>query len=122
LKDILCTIPIVSLREHDLFCYDRTLLNSAETNDVCKSRVCFFIAVRYPHTATDSNIEASQFSPVIDNGNEAQVICKDIDVISRWNRNRDFELSQREEQLETSRGASIPFGEDRTRRRAARSL
>jgi hypothetical protein len=77
--------------------------------------------VGYSHAATNSNIEASQFSLSINNGDESQVICKDIDIISRWYRNRDFELSKHQDQFETSARPNIPFEEDRIRRKVAQS-
>jgi hypothetical protein len=77
--------------------------------------------VGHSHATTDSDIEASQFSLLINNSDEAQVVCKDIDIISRWYRNRDFELSNHQDQFETTARPSIPFEEDRIRRKAAQS-
>ena len=65
--NLLNAIPVVSLCQHDLFCYEWSLLDSAETNDIRETRVRLFITVGHTHTATDCDIEALQFTIRIDN-------------------------------------------------------
>jgi hypothetical protein len=83
---------MVSLHQHNLLRDVLALLWSAEADDVGGSRVGLLVAVRDTHSTTDRNIEASETTIAVDNGNEADVVGKDIDVIGRRYRNRNLEL------------------------------
>ena len=57
------------------------------------ARVRFGIIVRGAHAATDSEVEAQQLA-VLDDGNEAEIVREDIDVVDGRHGDRRFELAR----------------------------
>ena len=88
----LLTIAVVSLHSHDLLSDGDTLLDSAETEDAAQARVGLLVTVSYAHTATGRDVEASKVTVLVDDGDEADVVGEDVDIVCRRNSDRDFEL------------------------------
>jgi hypothetical protein len=82
------------LYEHYLFRNIPALLWSAKAKEIAKPRVSFLVSVCNPHSTPNSNIKT--FEPAIfpDNGDEANVISEDVDIVGWRDRYCDFELER----------------------------
>ena len=90
----LLTIAVVSLHNHDLLSDGDTLLDSAETEDAAQARVGLLVTVSYAHTATGRDVEASKVTVLVDDGDEADVVGEEIDIILRWDSDSNFILER----------------------------
>jgi hypothetical protein len=50
--------------------------------------------VRDTHPTTSGHVETSQLATPINNSDEADVVGKDIDIVSWWDCNSDFKLKK----------------------------
>ena len=80
----LSTVAIVPLDKHDLLGDIDALLDSAESEDGASPRVGLLVTVRDTHASPSGNVEASEIALLIDNGDEAHVVGKDIDIVVWW--------------------------------------
>ena len=92
----LSTVAIVPLDKHDLLGDIDALLDSAEAEDGACPRVCLLVTVGDTHTSAGSDIEASELAVLVDDGDEADVVCEDINIVVWRNSYSDFELHVRE--------------------------
>ena len=117
----LLTIAVVSLYEHDLLRDVDTLLFRYVAEHVSQARVCLFVTVCHTHAATSGNIESFQLAIFADNGDESNIVRKDVDVIIRRDSDCNFELGRNG--LDTNRGegrSGLPSEAGRTRHTGAR--
>jgi hypothetical protein len=96
-NNLLDSVPIVPLYQHDLLSDMFTLLNRAEADKTCKSRISFLTSMSDAHTTTNGDIETLQFTILIDDSDKANIIGENINIIGRWNRNSDFILQNEHE-------------------------
>jgi hypothetical protein len=94
--DLLNTISIVPLGQHDFLGHNWALLDGTEANNISCARVRFFVTVGHAHTTTDSDIEPSQLAILVDDSDEAQVVCEDINIVGGRHGNCNFELDRNE--------------------------
>ena len=78
--------------KHNLLGNDDALLDGAETNDGTGARVRLLVPMGHTHASTDGDVETSEFTLLVNNGDETDVIGKDIYVVVRRDRNGDLEL------------------------------
>lgn len=69
--DSLRAIPVISLGEHDMFSDVFTLFDCAESNDVPNTWIRLLVSMSHAHATANANIEASEFTILIDDGDEA---------------------------------------------------
>jgi hypothetical protein len=69
-----------------------TLFWCHEAKNTTCAGIRLLVTVCDTHTTTCRDVEASQPATLIDNGDEANVICKDIDIISWRYCDSNFEL------------------------------
>ena len=48
--------------------------------------------MRHAHTTAGRDVEAGKVAVLVNDGNKTDVVGEDIDIICRWNSNRNFEL------------------------------
>lgn len=96
--DALCTVPIVSLHQHDLLSDELALFRCTESDHIADARVRLLIGMCDTHTTTDADVEAFQIAALVGNSDEADVIGEDVNVIIRRNGDCDFELYDRLDQ------------------------
>jgi hypothetical protein len=93
-QNSLNTIAIVPLYNQDFLSGQNTLFWCHEAKGATCAGVCLLVAVRDTHATTCHHVEASQMAILVDHGNEADVMCVDVDIIGRWNCNSNFELKR----------------------------
>jgi len=81
MENVLHTVTIIPLDQHDFLRHVFTLLHCAETEDVCRSGICLLVCMRYTHSTSSSDIESGESTFLIHNRNEADIIGKDVDVV-----------------------------------------
>lgn len=94
-SDLLGTITVITLNQHDLLSNDLTLVDGAEPKNITQSRVSLLVSVSNTHTTTSSNVETSKFALLIDNSDKANIVREEIDVIMWRDGNCDFELESK---------------------------
>jgi hypothetical protein len=82
------------LHEHYLFRNILALFWCTEAKETAKARVSLLVSVRNTHSTSNSNIKALELAVLTDNGDETNVIGKDVDVVGWWNRDCNFELGR----------------------------
>ena len=80
------------MHQHDLLGDNLALLDSAEAEYATSARVGLLVTVGNTHTATGSDVEASELAILVSDRNKADVIGEDVDIVVRWDRNCDLEL------------------------------
>lgn len=85
-------VPIVSLSQHNLLCYEWSLLNGTKPNDISNARVRLFVTVGHTHATAHCDIKTFQFAIFVDDSDEAEVIGKNVDIVVRRDSDRNFEL------------------------------
>ena len=83
---------MVALHEHDLLGDGLALLGRAETDDRTETGVRLLVAVRDTHTTTDRDVETLELAVVADDGDVAEVVGEDVDVVGRRDSDGDLEL------------------------------
>ena len=58
-----------------------SLSDSAEAQYASKTRICLLVAVSDTHATTCSDVEARELALVVDDGDEADIVGEDIDVV-----------------------------------------
>lgn len=91
-KSSLFTVTIVPLDKHDLLRHVMALLNGTESKHVTNSRIRLLVPVRNSHSTSSSYVEPCEFTSVIDNSDEPNVVCKQINVVVRRHCDSDFVL------------------------------
>ena len=89
---VLSAVAVVALHEHDLLGNGLALLGSAEADDRAQARVRLLVAMRDTHTATNRHVKALEFTVVTDDGDVAEIVGEDVDVVRRRDSDRDLEL------------------------------
>lgn len=90
--NILSTVSVISLGQHDAFSNKSALFNGAEADDISNTRVCLLVSMCDTHASTDGNVEASQLAVIPNDSDKAKIICEDVNIIRRRHGNSDFEL------------------------------
>ena len=86
------SIPVISLDKHHGFSNFTDLFRKAESQQLTKTSVSLLVSVSHSHPTSNKNIEASQSSRLpINDCNKTNVVCVDVCIIDRRNRNGDFE-------------------------------
>jgi len=80
-EDVLNTVPIVPLDQHNLLRYVFTLFDCAETEDICCSRIRLLAPMCYTHPTPSGDIKPGEFSFLIHDCDEANIIGEDVDIV-----------------------------------------
>jgi hypothetical protein len=91
-NNALGTVTVVPLHKHNFLCDYLTLLWRHEAENATRPGVRLFASVCNTHATPSCDVEASQFTAFIDDGNIADIVGKDVDVIDRWHCNSNLEL------------------------------
>ena len=89
---VLSAVAVVALHEHDLLGNGLALLGRAEADDRAQARVGLLVAVRDSHTTADRDVETLKLAVVADNGDVAEVVGEDVDIVRRRHSDGDLEL------------------------------
>jgi len=81
IENVLCSVTVISLDQHDLLRHVFTLLHCAETENVCSSGIRLLVCMGYTHSASSSDVESGESTVLIQDRNEANIIGKDVDVV-----------------------------------------
>jgi len=68
------------------------LFNCTETKETRSSGISLLISVSNTHSTTNRDVEPFQFAVIANNRDEADIICKNVYIICRWDGNSDLEL------------------------------
>jgi S-adenosylmethionine/arginine decarboxylase-like enzyme len=90
--DLLGTVAIVSLRQHDLLRHKFALIQGTEANDISNTGISVFVSVRNAHSSPHTYIETDQISIVVFDSDKAKIIREDINIVSGWNSHSDLKL------------------------------
>ena len=90
--NVLCTVPVVSLDQHDFLRYVFSLLHCAETEDIGGSGVRLLVCVGYAHSTSSSHVEPGEFTVLTQDCDETDIVGEDVDVIRRRDGDGNFEL------------------------------
>lgn len=88
----LLSVAVVSLHQHDLLANMLALLDGTEAKDISKARVSLLVAMSNTHAPSSSYIEPFEIAVLVNDGNESDIVGKEINVISWGHRNCDLEL------------------------------
>jgi hypothetical protein len=80
------------LDQHNFFRHVFALLYCAKTEHIGSSRVRLLVSMRNTHSTSSSDIESGEFTVLVYNCNEADIIDEEVDVIRRGDGNGNFEL------------------------------
>ncbi len=86
-------VAIVALDGHGVLGDGEHLVGCHEADDIAEARISLRGVVAAAHTATDGDIEAGEL-PVLDDGDEAEILRVDVDVVGRRHREADLELAR----------------------------
>ena len=92
MEHVLSTVAVVALHEHDLLGDGLALLGRAETDDRTETGVRLLVAVRDAHATTNRHVKALEFTVITDDGDVAEIIGEDVDVVGRRDSDRDLKL------------------------------
>jgi hypothetical protein len=92
IENVLHTVTVVSLDQHNLLCHILTLLHCAKTEDIGSSGVRLLVSMRNTHSTSSSDIESGEFTVLVHDCDEADIIGEEVDVIRRGDGNGNFEL------------------------------
>jgi hypothetical protein len=93
-KNSLSTVAIISLHKHNLLRDYGSLFWCHEAKNATRAGVRLLVAVCDAHATAYRDVKASKPATLIDNGNEANIIRKDIDIICWRYRDCNFELKR----------------------------
>jgi hypothetical protein len=82
------------LYDQDFLSGQNTLFWCHEAKGSTCAGVCLLVTVRDTHATTCHHVEASQIAILVDHGNEADVMCIDVDIVGWWYCNSNFELKE----------------------------
>lgn len=83
---------MISLHEHYFLGNIFPLFWCTKADETAKSRVGFLISVCNPHPTSNGNIESLELAVLTNDGDETNIIGKDVDIVSWRNCNCNFEL------------------------------
>jgi hypothetical protein len=86
------SVAMISLNEHNFLTNFYRLVHGAKTQWLCKHWISFGVSVSLTHSSTNGDIEAKQFT-ISGDGDVPKIMCQDIDVIFRWDRNSNFKFA-----------------------------
>jgi hypothetical protein len=89
--DSLFAVPVIPLDEHHLLGDVLSLCACAETNDGSSTRISLLVSVGHTHASTNADIVAQHLS-VLDDGNESEIVGKDVNIVGGRYGNSNFEL------------------------------
>lgn len=92
IDNALYTVAVVSLDQHDLLRHVFTLFHCAKTENIGCSGICLLVCMGYTHSTSGSDIESGEFTSLIHNRDETNIVGEDVDVIRRRDSDSDFEL------------------------------
>jgi len=81
IENVLHTVAIVSLDQHNFLRHVPTLLHCAETEDIGCSGISLLVSMGYTHSAPSGDIESGESPFLIYNCDEANIISEDVDII-----------------------------------------
>lgn len=87
-------VAVVALHEDDFFRDVDDLFGWAEADDVGEARESCLVAVGHAHAAARGDVVADDFSRVVGDGEEREVVGENIDVIGWRAGDGDFEFSR----------------------------
>ena len=88
-------VAVVALDEHDFFGDVHDLVGGAEAEDVGEARVGLDLVVRHAEAAADGDVEAEEFfAGLIGDGDEAEIVGVDVDVIARRDGDDGFKFAR----------------------------
>jgi hypothetical protein len=90
--NVLDTISIISLAQHNILSNKPALFDCAEADDISDARIRLLVSVCDTHTATNGNVEASKLAVIPNNGDKAEIIGENVNVIRRRYSDSNFEL------------------------------
>ena len=85
-------VAIIPLDDHNLLSHALSLFYSTKAQHVSKAGICLLVSVRHTHATASSDVEASKIAVLIYNGDKAEVVREEVDIVARWYSNSDFEL------------------------------
>lgn len=85
---------MIPLHEHYLLGDMLPLFRCTKADEAAKTRVGLLVSVCNPHPTSNGNIESFEVAVLTNDGDEANIIGKDVDIVSWWNRDCDFELGR----------------------------
>ena len=69
-------------------------LGRAEAHDVGGARIGVRLAVGHAHAAADGDVPAGDLAVLVEDGDEAEIVREDVDVVRRRHRDHDLELAR----------------------------
>lgn len=85
-------IAIIPLDDHNLLSHALSLFHSTKAQHVSEAGICLLVSVRHTHATAGSDVEASKIAVLIYNGDKAEVVREEVDIVAWWYSNSDFEL------------------------------
>jgi hypothetical protein len=85
-------VPIIPLHDQHMPRDVQRLLGCTESNYICRTRVCLLVRVCHTHSSTYGDVEPDERAFGRGDGNEAEIIGKDVDIVIGWDRYCDFKL------------------------------
>ena len=82
------------MNQHDLLRNDLTLVNGTETKNVTQPRVSLLVSVGDTHTATSGHVETDEFTLVVNDSDETDIVGEEINIIVWRDSNSDLELKR----------------------------
>ena len=82
--DLLSTVTVVPLDKHNLLSNFDALRDRAEPENVANSRIRLLVPVGDTHTSSGGDVEAGKVTVLVNDGDEADVVCEDIDIVVWW--------------------------------------
>src|SRR5690606_22118951 len=86
-------IAEIALHADDVLGDGERLRDGAEADDVADARVRRGLAVGRAHAAADDHVETGELPALLD-GDEAEIVREDVDVVRRRYGERDLELAR----------------------------
>lgn len=88
------TVTVIPLSQHDLLRNNVCLIGCAKSENVCSARVSLLVGMRDSHTTAGRNIKPRKVSFFIRNGDEADIVGKDVNIVGRRDSDGNFELAR----------------------------
>lgn len=91
-RNSLLTVAVVPLHQHNLLGDLAPLLHCAESEQRPSTRVRLLIPVRDTHASANRHVEAGQFTLLVCDSDETNIVRKDIHVVLGRDGHGDLEL------------------------------
>ena len=92
--DLLSTVTVVPLDKHNLLSNFDALRDRAEPENVANSRIRLLVPVGDTHTSSGGDVEAGKVTVLVNDGDEADVVGKHVNIVSGGNRDCNLELRE----------------------------